>query len=85
MTQHDFINNTKKEIQEIHDLNRQDVMFYLAIDRIFDQVKEYVSLRPIIDYIQDHYEKMPQHIYGKIFLYRKLYEHFRENQKISKI
>jgi len=60
-------------------------MFYLAIEKVFEQVKDYASLRLIIDFIQDHYEKMPQHIYGKIFLYRKLFEHFKENQKISKI
>jgi len=28
---------------------------------------------------------MPQHIYGKIFLYRKLFDHFKENKQISKI
>jgi aspartate/tyrosine/aromatic aminotransferase len=52
---------------------------------VFENVKDYMSLKQIIDLIQDHYEKMPQHIYGKIFLYRKLFEHFKENQKINKI
>lgn len=28
---------------------------------------------------------MPQHIYGKVFLYRKLFDTFKENRHISKI
>lgn len=55
--------------------------FYYAIEKIFQYNKEYAVLRVIIDFIQDKYSKLPEHIYGKIFLYHKLFETFRENHR----
>ena len=48
-------------------------------------IKDYPTLRTIIDFLQDNYSKLPNHILGKIFLYNKLYEHFKANQKLIQI
>ena len=56
----------------------------MAIEKIF-QFHDYGSIRATIDFIQDTYEKMPQHIYGKVFLYKELYDHFRANRHIYKV
>jgi hypothetical protein len=83
LTQHDYIDLSKAEILNIHKLNSSYQTFYLIIDRMFEHIKEYEPIREIIDFIQDTYESMPQHIYGKIFLYRKLFDHFKENRHIK--
>ena len=54
-------------------------MFHITIEKIFEYVKDYPNQRLLIDHIQDNYDKFPSHLYGKIFLYQKLYEHFKSN------
>lgn len=85
LTQHDFINLSKSEIENIHKVNSSYQTFYWVIEKLFDYVKEYEPIREIIDFIQDNYESMPQHIYGKIFLYRKLFDHFKEHRHVHKV
>jgi hypothetical protein len=61
----------------VHALNCSDTTFYNVIEKLFDNVKDYPSVKALIDFIQDRYEKLPQHLFGKIFLYRKLFEQFK--------
>jgi len=81
---HDFINLTREEIQAIQNKNYSENTFYHAIERIF-QFHDYNSIRKTIDFIQDTYEAMPQHIYGKIFLYKELFDHFKANRHFYKV
>ena len=49
------------------------------IEFIFDTIKDYASVKDILAYIQDHYPKIPQHLYGKIFLYQRIYDHLKDS------
>ena len=84
LTQQDFINKKKPQIEEIMNKNNSECTFYRAIEKIF-QLHDYPSIRATIDFIQDNYEKMPQHIYGKVFLYKEIFDHFRSNRHINRI
>lgn len=82
LTQHEYIHKTKEEIRKIHERNRSDLPFYLIFEWIYENITEPDILRTTVDFIQDHYPKMPNNIYGKIFLYYEMYQHFEKSRDL---
>ena len=55
------------------------------IGKIFEHIDSEEEVRRLIDHIQNSYEQLPGHIYGKIFLYHELFKHFKRYEKDGKV
>lgn len=75
-TLHDLIPLSKQKILEIQDFNASDAIFYFFIEKIFENCHRPKDQEEVVLFLESNYEQLPQHLKGKIFLYRDLYHYF---------
>ena len=85
LCQHSYINLNRHEIEELQRRSGSAHLFFTVIEVIFETVSDESALHSIIDHIQDNYSKLPGYIYGKIFLYHRLFEQFRADRTVYEI
>lgn len=75
-TQHDLIFLKKQEIKEVHESNKSETIFYIFVEEFFTSIKDEAELHELVTHLEANYLQMPQHLKGKIFLYRNLFRYF---------
>lgn len=85
-TMHDLVALSKQKIIEIQQFNESDGIFYFFIEKIFQYSKDELHLQQVVDFMEIKYARLPAHLKGKIFLYKKLFNYFAsEKQNHSEI
>ena len=58
--------------------NGSDNIFYFFIEKLFQHCTQYEDLEEVVLFLESNYEDLPQHLKGRIFLYRNLFNYFLE-------
>lgn len=73
---HDLVALSKQKILEVQQFNESDGVFYFFIEKLFVCSRDEAHLQQVVAFMEHTYARLPAHLKGKIFLYKKLFDYF---------